>query len=267
MLTLFLSLSLAVVLPAIARADADGMELARRVYERPAGEDASSVVRMILKSRSGQLRERELVLFHRDHGGGERWSLMRFSLPTDVADVGLLTLDHPGDASEQWLYLPALDRVRRISSTRKGGRFVGSDFFYEDLRDREPEMDVHVIDGTDKVGGLACTRLVSTPVERSSSVYSRRESCIHLPTLVPLRVEFFQKDPQRPVKRLMARKLQKIQGYWTVLNATMYDLHSGGETLLATQRVRYDTGLPDTLFTERALGDPGMEKAHVPQAD
>lgn len=247
----------------IGQASQEGLALAQRVYDRPAGRDASSLVRMVVTSRKGQVRERELAVLARNVGGGERWTLMRFSLPTDVKDVGLLTMDHPGDASEQWLYLPALKRVRRISSTRKGGRFVGSDFSYEDLRDREPDMDTHVLAGTDKVGGLACTRLVSTPVDASNSVYTRRESCIHEATLVPLRVEFFEKDPQRPTKRLMARKLQKIQGYWTVLNATMYDLHAGSQTVLETLRIRYDNELPDALFSERALADPGMEKAYV----
>lgn len=259
-------LLLLLVLPGPARASDEGLALAQRLYDRPAGRDASSLVRMIISSRTGQVRERELALFVRDHGGGERWSLMRFSLPTDVKDVGLLTMDHPGDSSEQWLYLPALKQVRRISSTRKGGRFVGSEFFYEDLRDREPDMDTHVIDGTDKVGGLECTRLVSTPVDRTNSVYLRREACIHLATLLPLRVELFEKDPRRPSKRLVSRKLQKIQGYWTVLNATMYDLRSGSHTVLETLSIRYDSGLPDALFSERALADPGMERAYVPNA-
>jgi hypothetical protein len=194
----------------------DGLKLAQQVYDRPDGKDASSVVKMILKSKSGQTRERELSLFMLDKGGGERWSLMRFSLPTDVEGTGLLTMDHPGDASEQWLYLPALDRVRRISSTRKGGRFVGSDFFYEDLRDREPDMDTHEIAGEEKVGGLNCVKLVSTPVDPGNSVYSRRIAWIHPDTLVPLRIDFFERRREEPTKRLMARKLKKIQGYWTV---------------------------------------------------
>ncbi len=138
--------------------------LAQQVYDRPAGKDASSQVVMTIKGKKKQERVRHLAIYRIDLGGGERWNLMRFSLPTDVKDTGLLTLDHPGDDSDQWIYLPALDRVRLISSKRKGGRFVGSDFTYEDLRDREPDMDTHELDGTEKVGGLECIRLVSTPV-------------------------------------------------------------------------------------------------------
>ena len=182
----------------------------------------------------------------RDEPSLECWSELD-TLPTDVEGTGLLTRDHPGDDSEQWLYLPALDQVRRISSSRKGGRFVGSDFFYEDLRDREPEMDVHTIAGEEKVSGLDCVKLVSVPVDRSNSVYSQRIAWIHRDTLQPLRIDFFQKGREEPVKRLMARKLKKIQGYWTVLDSTMYDLRAGTKTLLATQRIldvtaRYSMG-------------------------
>ena len=249
-----------------ARAETDpGMELAQKVYDRPQGKDVSSVVKMVLTGKGSTQRERELVLFSVDKGGSERWSLMRFSLPTDVEGTGLLTMDHPGDASEQWLYLPALDRVRRISSSRKGGRFVGSDFFYEDLRDREPDMDTHTIAGEEKVGGLDCVKLVSVPVDASNSAYSQRIAWIHRDTLQPLRIDFYQKGRKEPVKRLMARKLKKVQGYWTVLDSTMYDLRSGSKTLLATQKIRYDQGIPDALFSERALADPGREQQYIPR--
>ena len=63
----------------------------------------------------------------------------------------------------------------------------------------------------------------------------------------------------------MARKLKKIQGYWTVLDSTMYDLRSGSKTLLATQKIRYDQGIPDALFSEQALADPGREQQYIPR--
>jgi len=252
------------VSPAYATPDA-AMELARKMYDRPKGRDASSIVSMVLTSKRAEKRERELVLFSVDKGGGERWSLMRFTLPTDVEGTGLLTQDHPGDDSEQWLYLPALDRVRRISSSRKGGRFVGSDFFYEDLRDREPDMDRHELGGEEKVGGLKCVKLISTPVDPSNSVYSKRIYWIHPDTLLPLRIDFYEKRRKEPTKRMMARKLKKVQGYWTVFDSTMYDLRSGSTTLLATRAIRYDQDIPDSLFSVRGLSDESRQQRYVPR--
>lgn len=242
-----------------------GAELAQRVYDRPAGDDAVSQVTMILSGKGVQTRKRRLALYRLDKGGGERWSLMRFFTPADVKDTGLLTMDYAGDESDQWLYLPALDRVRRISSSRRGGRFVGSDFFYEDLRDREPDMDTHRLLGKGKVGKITCEILESKPVDPDNSTYSKRVSWIHLKTLTPLRVDYYKKGRKKPVKRLLARRLKKIQGYWTVLQSTMYDLRTGHKTQLATSRIRFDQGISGSLFSRRGLADPSREKQYLPK--
>jgi hypothetical protein len=241
-----------------------GLELAKRVYERADGKDAATLARMILAEPGQSPRERRLYSYAADRGTHERWSLMRFIEPADVEGTGLLTIDYPGDENDQWLYLPALDRVRRIASSRKGGRFVGSDFYYEDLRDREPEMDRHTIAGKSKVGKIPCTQLVSVPVDPDNSVYSKRVSCIHPDILVPLQVEFYEGRSERPTKRLSARRLKKIQGYWTVLDSRMEDLESGHTTRLVTEAIKYDQGLPDRLFNRQALSDDRMEQQYRP---
>lgn len=234
--------------------------LAKKVYDRPSGKDARSEVTMVMKGKKRKQRIRKLVSYRLDKGGGERWNIMRFTEPADVENTALLTKDHPGDDSDQWIYLPALDRVRIISSKRKGGKFVGSDFTYEDLRDREPHMDIHTIEGKEKIGGLECVKLVSVPVEKSNSIYTKRISWIHEKTLTPLQVELFEKNRSKPVKRLKAKKLKKIQGIWTVLESTMYDLKKGNTTLLATSKVDYDIGLSEDLFSKRGLSDSSLLK-------
>ena len=195
-----------------------------------------------------------------DKGEADRWGLMRFIEPADVDGTGLLTIDHPGDDSDQWIYLPALDKVRRISSRRKGGRFVGSEFYYEDLSDREVSMDSHEILGKDKVGGIECTLLQSTPVKRSNSVYSKRIACIHTGLMIPLRVDFYKKG-KRPIKRLQASKIKKVQGYWTIFDSTMYNLKTGASTKLLTSSIAYDRKLPESLFSQRGLSDQTIERS------
>lgn len=244
--------------------DPEGIKLAQQVYDRPDGKDATSQVTMLLSEKGREERKRVLFLYAKEKGPHEQWTLMRFVEPADVEKTGLLTLDHPGDESDQWLYLPALDRVRRISSSRKGGRFVGSDFFYEDLRSREVNMDHHELIGKDSVGKIPCELLVSTPKDPDNSVYSKRESCIHRSTLTPLRVDFYMKGSKEPVKRLLASKLKKIQGYWTVLDSTMYDLTTGHKTSLVTEKIKYDQGLPDSLFSQQTLSDVSREKSYRP---
>lgn len=241
-----------------------GTALAQKVYDRPTGDDSSSKVLMSLQSKNGSLRKRVLYSYAKDKGNAERWTLLRFIEPNDVDGTGLLTLDHKGDDSDQWLYLPALDRVRRIASSRKGGRFVGSDFFYEDMKDREVDMDNHRFLGEAKLGKIDCLLLESTPVDKSNSVYSKRLSWIHPKLLLPLRIEFYQKGHEKPVKRLQASKIKKVQGYWTIFDSTMYDLKSGHKTKLLTTAITYDQNLPDALFTRRGLADDSKEQVFRP---
>lgn len=242
----------------------EGRALAQAVYDAPAGEDFASRATMTLIEQGREPRVREMYTLRVDRGGGERWSLTRFTSPADIAGVGLLTKDYPGDKNDQWLYLPALDRVRRVSSSRKGGRFVGSDLFFEDLRDREVSMDHHRLLGEGKVGNLVSKILESVPVDPDNSAYSKRLSWIHPQSLIPLRVDFFQGKGDRPVKRLTVQRLRNIQGFWTVLDSTVQDLATGHSTRIALSDVKYNQNIPDRLFTSQSLADDSTEAAFIP---
>ena len=241
-----------------------GVKLAQAVYDAPHGDDFASRAEMTLTEKGRAPRQREMYTLRVDRGGGERWSLTRFTSPSDIKGVGLLTKDHPGDENDQWLYLPALDRVRRVSSSRKGGRFVGSDLFFEDLRDREVGMDAHRFEGEEKIGKLVCKVLVSTPVDPDNSVYTKRVSWIHPATLVPLRVDLYQAHSKQPVKRLSVKRIKRIQGFWTVLDSSMEDLETGHETRIIQSAVKYNQKIPDRLFTSQALADDSAEAPFRP---
>lgn len=252
---LFLALA---TLSAPLRADEAGLALAQRVYDRLDGQDAASSGRMILLESGGSPRTRAMHSYVLEKPGGETWSLVRFSAPEDIAGTGLLTQDHASADSDQWVFLPALGKTRRIPGDRKGGNFVGSDLFYEDLQDRKPAMDSHRLLGTEKLQGQDCHVLESVPVAADNSVYSKRVSWIHPQTLVALKVEFYQGKPQ-PTKRLEVIKLAKVQGFWTVMESKMSNLESGHHTRIALSKIAYDKGLPDTLFSQQALEDPARD--------
>ncbi|HYW75862.1 MAG TPA: outer membrane lipoprotein-sorting protein [Gammaproteobacteria bacterium] len=219
---------------------------------------------MTLVQPGSEPRVRRMFVYRRDmHGEGEE-SLIRFVSPSDIAGIGLLTVDHPGGETDQWIYLPALGRARRIASDRKGGRFVGSDFFYQDLRNRKVSKDHHRLLGTQKLDGVECKVLQSVPVNPDTSVYSKVVSWIYPTALIPLRVDFYESGRNKPIKRLTVHKLQKIQGYWTVMESTMTDLRSGHYTRLTVQKAVYDQNLPADLFTRKVLTDPTREMPYRP---
>lgn len=240
-------------------ADQRGQELARSVHDRPDGRDLTTVGTMTLTEAGREPRVRELITYRTDPGNGKVASLIRFLAPADIRDTGLLTIDRDGGETDQWIYLPALDRSRRIPATRKGGRFVGSDLFYEDLQDREVERDRHRWLRTEAVAGVEAEVVESTPLEADDSVYGRRVSWIHPDIFIPLRIDFFSRDSAEPFKRLTVQRVERIDGYWTVMDSVMEDLESGHSTRMTLSAALYDRDLPDDLFSVRVLEDPARE--------
>lgn len=259
-LLIFASLFLA----ASAWADAAGDQLAQRVYDRPNGKDATSALTMTLTEKGRNPRIRKMITYRKDEKGSEVATLIRFTEPADIEGTGLLTIDPADGDSSQWIYLPAMERVRRIDSNRKGGRFVNSDYYYEDLRDRKVNMDTHRVVGRENIGGIACEVLESIPLKPGNSVYTRRISWIDTATLIPLRIDFFEKREDQPSKRLLVTKREKIQGYWTAMDSTLTDLDNEHQTRLTVEKILYDRRLPARLFTKQLLEDESIEEAYRP---
>ena len=251
-------------LPATAHGDDAGTALATRVYNSADGNDAASRAHMVLTQKGHKPRYRKLYTYRLDGESGETLTLLRFTEPADIKDTGLLTYNYPSKDNNQWIYLPALDRARRIAASRKGGRFVGSDLYYEDLQRREVSEDRHRILGVGKVGQVPTTVLESVPVDPDNSVYSKRVSWIHEKSLIPLRIDFYKAGNEKAMKRLKATKIKKIQGYWTVVDSRMTDLKSGHQTRMLTKAIVYDQSLPDSLFSRRALSDESHEEKYRP---
>ncbi|MEK6662412.1 MAG: outer membrane lipoprotein-sorting protein [Pseudomonadota bacterium] len=254
----------ALTFAAMAHADDVGTHLAQRVYDRADGRDSTALTTMTLTEAGRSPRVRRMVSYRLKRKPGEIAVLTRFTEPADISGTGLLTLDHPNAESDQWIYLPAMDRVRRISASRKGGRFVNSEYYYEDLRDRKPAQDQHRIIRRETLNGVAHDVLESIPVDAGNSVYLKRVSWVDPTTLLPLQVEFYEKNLQEPSKRIQVKKTAKIQGYWTVLDSTVTDLASGNQTRLTIDQIIYDRRLPAQLFTTQALEDESVEEEYRP---
>lgn len=258
-------LCLGLSLPVLALADTErGRALAQQVYDRPDGRDVASRGTMVLTEAGREPRVRRLYSYRRDAGGGEVANLIRFTAPADIAETGLLTIDQADGGTDQWVYLPALGRDRRIPSSRKGGRFVGSDLFYEDLQDRKVDEDRHRWLREATLEGVTTEVMESIPVDPDNSVYGKRVSWIHPETLIPMRVDFYRPGAETPFKRLRVYKVERIQGYWTATDSLMRDLESGHQTRVTNEKTVYDQGLPQRLFSNRALKDPSLEQPFRP---
>lgn len=243
-------LLLSCALPAAAQAPA-GRDLAQSVFDRDVGQDMTCRQTMELIPATGQPRVRELTLTGADSGGLRR-TLLRFTAPADIAGTGFLALEDGQGGTEQFLYLPALKRSRRIVAGQKGRSFVNTDFTFEDMERRPVDDSEHAVTGEEAIEGVPCWILESRPKPEAESQYTLIRTWVAKDMPVPLRADFFRKGPD-PAKRYTVLQLESIQEIWTETKVTMEDLETGHKTVLTTSGVRYNTGVEESAFSVKAL--------------
>jgi len=227
------------------------------------GADGRAQVSMVIVDGQGRKRNREMTLIRRDQPkpgpkesdkkkADEFCSQQKFYVyfhrPADVNKMGFLVWKHLDKDDDRWLYLPALDLVKRISSADKRTSFVGSHFFYEDVSGRHIDEDVHELIDTTKSYYV----LKNTPKDPKSVEFAHFTMWIHRSTFLVVKTEYYDRQGKK-YRVYEAKEVKTIQGYPTVTKARMTDLRTKGYTDLAYKDVKYDIGLPESIFTERYL--------------
>ena len=228
------------------------------VDQRYDGDDQTANMTMVLIDKDKNQRIRRLKLFTRDDGP-DTWSAMFFLSPVDVKDTAFLShdIDKTND-DDQWLYLPALHKVKRIASDDKTASFMGSDLSYADMTD--PELDLYdfTILKEIEVRGSPCWVIQSIP--RSPQVvkdfgYTKSILFVRKDCHVVVRsIHFVQKGNK--LKYLDISKLEKIDGIWTPLElqvTTKKGKKTIHRTILQYKDCIYNQGLPENIFTTRQL--------------
>ena len=226
----------------------DGAQIAQKVIDRNEGQDATSKIRMLLIDKRGSKRFRSLISVVKKYGEVSK-SYMRFTSPADIEGTAFLTWENKDSDDDQFLYLPALQRVRRIVSSQKSNRFVNTDYTYEDLQSREVAQDTHTILREEKIDNYDCWVLESIPKAIDDSQYAKRIIWIIKEIYLPIKTEFYDKR-NRLCKILTGKKIQKIDGIWTILDAEMKDLKKKHRTLMKTDKIQYNRSIPDEIFTK-----------------
>lgn len=214
------------------------------------GEDGRARVKMEITDKQGRKRTRDFVILRKDIGADDKEQkfYVYFNRPADVNKTAFMVWKHVGADDDRWLYLPALDLVKRIAATDERTSFVGSDFFYEDVSGRNPSEDKHeLVEETDNYYVVK-----STPKDPGAVEFSYFKSFIHKTSFIPVKIEFYDKRGEK-YREASAEAVDTIQGHATVTKGKMKDLRSGSETLLTYSSVQYDVGLPEDIFTERYL--------------
>lgn len=242
-------------LPALALTGDEVMKKSQAAFLYP-GKDFKARVTMKLIGQDGRERRRELVMLRKNSGpaGGEQKYFMVFLQPADVKDMSFMTYKYPAKDDDRWMFIPAVNMVKRIAAQDKRSSFVGSDFTYEDVSGRDIEDDTHVVEREEKVAGRDCYVVKSTPKSADADL-GHRIIWVDKATFLPLKETQYDRKGAA-YKLFSADEVAEIKGISTVIRRTMRNQQTGHRTEVAYANADYDVGIEDSLFSERFLRQP-----------
>jgi outer membrane lipoprotein-sorting protein len=230
-----------------------GLAIAVEADRRDQGfKDYMADLGMILKNKHGEESRRVLrVAILEVKGDGDK-SLSIFDEPRDVNGTALLSFSHKSGTDDQWLYLPALKRVKRIASADKSGAFMGSEFAYEDISSQEVEKYTYKYLREENYDGQPCSVIERYPVDRYSG-YKRQVVWIDKAEHRTLKIEFYDRKSSL-LKTFTAKGYRQYLGrYWRPGEMFMVNHQTGKSTLLKWSNYRFRTGLKDSDFSQESL--------------
>ncbi len=242
-------------LQALALSGEEVMQKSQAAFLYP-GKDFKARVVMKLINKDGQERVRELTMLRKNVGEvlGEQKYFMYFFQPADVKDMTFMTYKYPARDDDRWMFIPAINMVKRIAAQDKRSSFVGSDFTYEDVSGRDLEDDTHALEREEKIGGRDCYVVKSTP-KGSDADFGYKLTWVDKANFLPLKEEQYDKKGAR-YKLFTADEVADVQGIPTVVKRSMKNLQTGHRTEVAYFKSGYNLGIEDSLFTERFLRQP-----------
>ncbi|MDA3812637.1 MAG: outer membrane lipoprotein-sorting protein [Candidatus Cloacimonetes bacterium] len=229
-----------------------GLKIIENVYNRPTGQDQEGDLTMALINSRGDERVREIKQFLKEFGDMEK-KIMFFVSPADVRNTSFMywSYDEAEKNDDQWIYLPALKKVKRISSDSKSDYFMGSDFTYDDLGDRQPSSDSHKLLREETIDGEDCYVVESIPKEEEY-MYSKTVSWIIKDKWIGKKKEFYDEDEDL-LKTLTVKETEVIKDYIVITLSEMHNVQKDHTTKMILKNVTLDTGFSDNKFTERMM--------------
>lgn len=240
---------------------AEVIEKSRLAFYYP-GEDMKARMTMELINKDGAKRTRVMTTLRRDQAeGGNQKYFIYFHEPGDVRRMTFMVWKYPEKEDTRWIYIPALDLIRRIASDDKRSSFVGSDFTYEDISGRDVDSDSHSLLGEEQFLERDCYLIESIP--KTTTNYTKQLSWIDKENFLPLKEEYY--DAQQELYRVFTadeiKNIAEVEGnsskaFPTVMRRTMKNVKSGHRTEVSYGSVTYNLGLEDKDFSERRMRRP-----------
>lgn len=234
-----------------------GLEVMTQNNEQVYADDETFNITMTLVNKKGKQRARKIKQVLKNDENQNRSSLITFLSPANVRGTGFLSIEYSEKEDGQWLYLPALKRSRRISSSDNTDNFVGSDFTYEDLDTEDIEQFAYQITGSKTINDLEHFVIEAIPnneKKRKESGYSKRIIYVRKDNFMISKIQFFNKKGVL-FKELNASEMTFLEdvGKWRSAKINMHNLKTGHRTILEFSNILVNKGNNNRLFTKRNL--------------
>ncbi|NOQ13730.1 MAG: outer membrane lipoprotein-sorting protein [Methyloprofundus sp.] len=230
-----------------------GLEIAQQVERRDSGwQDATVTIKMILRNKQGDESTRDIQqkILEVDEDGDK--SLTVFNQPRDIKGTAFLSFSHIVNPDDQWLYMPALKRVKRISSSNKSGPFMGSQYAYEDLASFEVGKFSYKYLRDEMLGATDSFVVENTPLYEYTG-YTRQVVWIDKERYIPLQIKYYDRKNDLLKTSHFIDYQQYLGQYWRANTQLMENHQSGKTTELLLTDYQFKTGLTPRNFDKNSL--------------
>ena len=229
--------------PSSGAQELTGDEILKKVEENRADSEIM-ISEMTIVHKSGAKRVRKIKSWMK----GDDYTLVRFLSPANVKGTGFLSVK-----DDDWLYLPALKKVRRIATKEKGGSFMGSDFSYDDVGSGSFVEDYNAkLLGTEKYEDHDCYVLELLPKDPKDISYSKLKRWVDKENFYSLKTEYYDKHKDL-LKIMYLSEFEKIEGLWIAKKMEMQNVQKGSKTIIISQENQLNPEIPDEMFNTRYL--------------
>ncbi|MDD3823421.1 MAG: outer membrane lipoprotein-sorting protein [Sphaerochaetaceae bacterium] len=230
----------------------DAPSIMQRVMDAQAAGSSAMDIRLSLIDGSSEVRERRIQTLTLTEGGLTN-TITVFLSPASVKNTRFLTRERADGTDDQWIFLPALGRVKRIAASEGGGSFMGSDFTYADMASTTYDTTEaeHTLIGQETVNGRSAYKIKSIPYDPTA--YVQTIIWVDKEHDLPLRVEFFEKDPTTVSKVLTTDDIAFVEGRWITKSVTMTTVATQHSTRVEILQAKYDIPMNSAYFTTTFL--------------
>lgn len=231
----------------------DARAIIAGVYEQDKSHDVTFHATLNVYDASGQMKHKKFVL-QRIGAPGDSKTIVRFTEPAEIRGLALLSINHAGGSDRQYLYTPAIDRVRPLSALDRSARFADSDFTYEDISERAlDDFTYQFLGDTETMDNHQTYKIEVVPAAPDRSQYKFIYVWIAQDVPVILHAEMYDQQGQK-IRDLRAWDIKKESGVYGARRIEISSAASHTKTDLIFDEVKFNTGLSEDLFTPDALG-------------